>query len=156
VTTRLHDWILKRAGDETALEGAGAIYSLAELSREAALLANKLREAGAIRSEPIVLQINNEPSDVIGFLGIWMKAGVTVRLHVGAAATTREMVASRTGARFSVAASSVLTIAERAPPDRPLLKDAAVIVFTSGSTGVPKGVVVGHKGLIAKLEMLSD
>jgi len=153
---RLHDWILTRAGEGTALEGAGVIYSRADIAREAELLAGKLREAGVTRSEPIVLQINNEPSDVFGFLGIWMAGAVAVPLHAGAAASTREMVASRTGSRFSVAAGSVLRIVQDAPPDRPLLKDAAVIVFTSGSTGVPKGVVIGHEGFIAKLEMLSD
>ncbi len=156
MTARLHDWILTRAGEGTALEGAGVIYSRADIAREAELLAGKLREAGVTGSEPIVLQINNEPSDVFGFLGIWMAGAVAVPLHAGAAASTREMVASRTGSRFSVAAGSVRTIAQDAPHDRPLLKDAAVVVFTSGSTGVPKGVVIGHEGFIAKLEMLSD
>lgn len=155
MTVRLNDWILRQSGNDIGLEGADLKFTHSELAREASLLASKLRDAGATRSEPIILQIGNEPTDVIGFLGIWAAGAVAVPVHVGAAASTREMVARRTRARFSVAASSVTSVAEGVPPNRPLLNDAALIVFTSGSTGVPKGVVIGHEGFIAKLEMLS-
>ena len=111
MTVRLNDWILRQSGNDIGLEGADSKFTCAELVRKASLLASKLRDSGATGSEPIVLQISNEPSDVIGFLGIWACGSVAVPLHVGAAASTREMVAHRTGARFSVAAGSVTAIA---------------------------------------------
>ncbi|WMT76077.1 AMP-binding protein [Bradyrhizobium sp. Ash2021] len=151
----MNDWILRQSGNDIGLEGADLGFTHAELARESALLASKLQDAEVANAEPIILQISNGPWDVIGFLGIWAVGAVVVPLHVGAAASTREMVVRRTGARFSVAAGSVGAIAEGAPATRPLLNDAALIVFTSGSTGVPKGVVIGHGGFIAKLEMLS-
>ena len=40
------------------------------------------------------------------------------------------------------------------PPDRALLRDAALVIFTSGSTGEPKGVVIGHRRLADKLTVL--
>src|SRR4029079_3958675 len=40
------------------------------------------------------------------------------------------------------------------PPERPLLQGAALIMFTSGTTGEPKGAVVGHERMAAKLDVL--
>jgi acyl-CoA synthetase (AMP-forming)/AMP-acid ligase II len=60
----------------------------------------------------------------------------------------------RTRSRFLVDGDRLDVIAEAAPPERPLLREAAVVIFTSGSTGEPKGVVIGHQPLADKLVVL--
>src|SRR5262249_26253845 len=51
------------------------------------------------------------------------------------------------GARLEVLAST-------RPPERALLRSAALVIFTSGSTGEPKGVVIGHNAFAEKLAAL--
>jgi len=41
-------------------------------------------------------------------------------------------------------------------PEEPSANEVAAILFTSGSTGVPKGVVYRHRHFIAQIEMLRD
>lgn len=40
--------------------------------------------------------------------------------------------------------------------DSPKTDDTAIIMYTSGSTGVPKGVLLSHRNMIATLKSFSD
>jgi long-chain acyl-CoA synthetase len=106
------------------------------------------------RDEPVHVRIGNRPADIGALLGIWLAGGVAVPVHVSAAPATLARVQNLTRARFLVDGETLSAIGRQAPPQRELLRDAALVIFTSGSTGLPKGAVIGHERLAGKIVVL--
>jgi long-chain acyl-CoA synthetase len=121
-------------------------------------LAERVRHALAGRQvaphEPVHVSIGNRPSDLGALLGIWQAGAVAVPIHALAAASTIARVQRISRARFLLDGDRLEAIEQAPPPERALLRDAALVIFTSGSTGDPKGVVIGHRRLADKLAVL--
>jgi long-chain acyl-CoA synthetase len=128
----------------------GRLLALAEQVRRE-LLARRVTA-----DEPVHVVIGNRPSDLGILLGVWQAGAIAVPIHVTAPAPAIERVRRVSRARFSVDCERLDTIGETPPPDRPLLRGAALVIFTSGSTGEPKGVVVGHQRFVDKLAVLDQ
>jgi long-chain acyl-CoA synthetase len=111
---------------------SSATLEALRIAAAASSVADALRELGVRKDELVMLIINNEPVDVVSYLGIWQAGAVAVPVH-----------------------ASALQWASTVGPVRPELAGAAIVVFTSGSTGKPKGVIVGHQALCFKLGVLS-
>jgi long-chain acyl-CoA synthetase len=147
---------------ERALAGSGSelrdpggtTWSAVDLTSHALRVAALLGQADVQRHEPVHLQIDNKPADLGSMLGIWLAGAVAVPVHAGTVQTTREALATRTGARFFVNDGDLQRLGDQAPAPRPLLSGAALVIFTSGTTGAPKGVVIGHDALAGKITVL--
>src|SRR5579862_4018206 len=121
-------------------------------------LAERVRHALAARHvaphEPVHVGIGNRPSDLGALLGVWQAGAVAVPIHTLAASSTIARAQRISRARFLIDGDKLHAIGNEPPPDRALLRDAALVIFTSGSTGDPKGVVIGHRRLAEKLAVL--
>ena len=109
---------------------------------------------GVAPNEPVHVIIGNRASDLSALLGVWQAGAVVVPVHASAARSTFDRVQRASCARFSIDGDRLEVLGHLAPPNRALLRDAALVIFTSGSTGEPKGVVIGHRRLADKLVIL--
>jgi acyl-CoA synthetase (AMP-forming)/AMP-acid ligase II len=114
-----------------------------------------LSRAGLAANEPVHVRISNQPLDLAAYAGVWLAGGVVVPVHRSSPAGAVAHVTSKTRARFEW--DGFLNVLSDAPPrPRPILDGAALIVFTSGSSGMPKGAVLSHRAFNGKLEAIQS
>jgi amino acid adenylation domain-containing protein len=163
-----------RHRERIALVGTdGATLTYAELDRRSDALAARLAEAGVRPGETVGLAIERGPDAVVALLAILKAGGVYMPLDRGFPAALVRRLMDDAGATRIVAdppgrarlagleASFLATeTADEPPPgpppaDRRNGGDAAYAMFTSGTTGEPKGVAVPHRA-VARLAINAD
>ncbi|MEV7939326.1 amino acid adenylation domain-containing protein [Kitasatospora sp. NPDC088264] len=157
-----------RAPSAIAVGAGERLLSYAELDERANRLAHYLVEHGVARGVPVVLSMERDPLLLVAMLGVLKAGGVYVPLAPDLPAERVRLVVEDTGAPVLLTTSATAgglpasgtpvveldrawpEIARR-PETEPDIRvepdDLAYIVYTSGSTGVPKGVMVSHRSL---------
>ena len=136
-----------------------------QLWERARRLAVSLRERGLAPGERVALMLRTEPAFFDAFFGVLIAGGIPVPIPPPFRFDRLEEYASRqvgTLLRARVASLHEVVVAERplnpaaggevsnrADPD-----DTALIQYTSGSTGDPKGVVLSHANLLANIRAI--
>jgi amino acid adenylation domain-containing protein len=143
------------------------LLTYAELADRAARLAHRLRALGVTTNTPVGLALERSADAIVAMLGIWQAGGAYVPLVPDLPAARLAQQATESGVRVVVTRAvhidrlppGLATIALDADaeslgeqPNTPVPlaagpDDLAYILFTSGSTGVPKGVAVTHANL---------
>ena len=163
-----------RYPDSTALVFGAESVSYAELDRRSNALAWLLRRRGVGADTPVGVAMQRGPGLAVALLAVLKAGGAYLPIDIGSPAPRAAAMIAAAGARLVLVAAetagAVPQIAgvavinagtgaasaadERAaPPDVSHPLSLAYISFTSGSTGVPKGVAVPQRAVI---RLISD
>ena len=143
--------VATRSAARPALVGETGTLTYDELERRIGTAAGNLRARGVGQGDRVALLLPNGPAFVAAFLGVLRIGAVTVPLNMLLAKPEIE-------ARVEISGASLLVDDERAlesptPPVDSFAEaengDAAVVLFTSGTSGKPKGAILTHGGLAA-------
>lgn len=171
---RIHLFLREEDGTERPL-------SYGELWARASGMAAALAHEGVERGEPVALLLRTERAFFASFLGVLLAGGIPVPLYppfrldrleeyvarqveILRNAEPRVLItfpeAKRVGTllkarvptlRRAATADELSWTDAPAPPVRGEPSDAALIQYTSGSTGAPKGVLLTHENLLANI-----
>lgn len=159
--------------DAIAVEDGERIITYAELDAAGAAIASSLLAAGIGPGEPVVVCLPRSWEAVVAFLGILRAGAAYVPINPDNPARRQQRIVELVGARIAVTALEyeaglprailrlkiaklMATTASPSPELPPGGDRLAYVLFTSGSTGEPKGVEISHRNLVNLLRSSAD
>jgi amino acid adenylation domain-containing protein len=166
VPGRFAVWV-RRSPGAVALDFDGGSLTYAELDLRANRLARRLLRSGLHPEDRVGVAVERSAGMVVAVLAILKAGGAYVPLDPALPAERLEWMASDAGLTALVAARPWLAAPPRVPVIHLEREEAALaaespadpwpggradqlayLMYTSGSTGVPKGVAVVHRGIV--------
>jgi long-chain acyl-CoA synthetase len=143
-------------------------YLYSEAAAKARAFAARLRDAGLVKDDKVILYGENRPEWIVALWGCLLEGVIAVPLDYRSSPEFVDRIKTIVGARLILAGDEVmlqdspriwkLAGLHEAPPFSPLSTATAIdkdqiaeIIFTSGATAEPKGVVITHRNILANI-----
>ncbi|AKK30175.1 non-ribosomal peptide synthetase [Mycobacterium sp. EPa45] len=152
VAQRFSESVVKHQ-DSIALCWDDGQLSYAELDERSDRLAGFLAESGVHAETPVAIQLPRGAGYVVAMLGVLKAGGMYVPIEPAMPAGRVNSILTQSGATI-VVDEAIITAARAARrfSTRTCPGQAAYTVFTSGTTGEPKGVIGTHAALLAYID----
>ncbi|MCL8011963.1 amino acid adenylation domain-containing protein [Streptomyces sp. AS02] len=168
----LHEGFFERAAERpqapALLWATEGVLSYGELADRALRTAAALAERGVRPGDTVAVSLPKGPDQITAVLGVLAAGAAYVPIGVEQPPARRDRIRATAGFRVvltdgrPVEGLHALPVAEAvvsAPLPRPVTVDEeqpAYVLFTSGSTGEPKGVEVPHRAAMNTIDDLND
>ena len=156
-------------GDHPAIiDPDGAVITWSQVERRIAEAAGGLVAAGLAPGDPAGVMLPNGADFAVGYWGVLRAGGTVVPINPAYTSTERDHLLTDSGARWVLTGGEPDLPQGVAPLDPSNLTgelvgsgdvdpaSCAVICYTSGTTGRPKGARLSHANLLANLDAFSD
>jgi acyl-CoA ligase (AMP-forming) (exosortase A-associated) len=165
------------AADKAAIVDGQRQLGYAQLAREALALGQVIGARGVSPGDRVAVFLDKTSEAVVAHYGIWCAGAVVVPVNEGLRAAQVRHILNDSGAKLLISAPRKLSaLGEEAYAGVPVLevtlfatqgesiaqrtdlpgeREPAIILYTSGSTGLPKGILISHENLIAGARIVS-
>ncbi len=143
--------------DKIAVESESRSISYKELDEYSNFLASLLVGQGVQREEIVAIRSGREPETVIGILAVLKAGAAYIYIDESYPEVRRELMQQECQFRITLTKEYLDSLAwERKTKffDRSRREDLAVMIYTSGSTSTPKGVMLEHRNIMASISNL--
>lgn len=163
---------IKTHADKTAFAGENGSMTFGSIYEQARRIGSFLAEK-EVRRKPVIVYMQKSPEEITAFLGVLYAGGYYVPVDKEMPEERRKNIFRMMPDAWCICEKDTketghvleyqrLCRAEEKPGlltairEQHVDTDPAYTVFTSGSTGVPKGVVANHRSVIDYIEQLSE
>ena len=175
-TERIEDALLRAAGshpDAVAIVSTRGAWTYHELADRASRFAASLARAGLEPGDRLGIYLDKTPDSVVALYAAWIAGGIAVPINQGLRGPQVQHILDDAGCRLlaseprklrgiapeHLGAAKTIQVSYDGPPlERADLNggDApAALLYTSGSSGRPKGILVSQANLVAGAEIVS-